>query len=100
MKPIKLFLYMSVIISFTIMMLLGTGYGASVTMQREAAPQKAQENAVVKKDMNVEGNQLKFAPRRLKGKNDSGTESERGDRPVNIQRYKPFKDGEGERKMR
>ena len=78
MKHIKSLFYMSVITSLMITMFLGTVYGASVTMQREGALQKGQESAVAKNDVNMDGNQLKFAPQRLKDKSDSGMESETG----------------------
>ncbi len=100
MKRIKSFFYMSVITSFLIMMFSGTGYGASVIMQREGALQNGQESAVAKSNLNTDGNQLKFAPQRLKDKNTPGMESETGDHSVRMERYKPYKEGEGERKIK
>ena len=100
MKQIKSLFYMSVITSFMIMMFFGTVYGASVTMQREGALQKGQESAVAKNDVNRDGDQLKFTPQRLRDKNDSGMESETGSHSVRMERYKPYQEGEGERKIK
>jgi hypothetical protein len=100
MKQIKSICYISVITSFLIMMFLGTLYGASVTMQRESASQNGQESAVSTDNVNMDGNQLKSTPQRLKNKSDSGIESEPGNHLVSKERYKPYKEGEGERKIR
>jgi hypothetical protein len=100
MKQMKPFFYMSVITSLMIMMFLGTVYGTSVTMQREGALQNGQESTVSKDNVNMDGNQLKLAPQRLKNKNDSGTESETVSQSVRMERYKPYKEGEGERKIK
>jgi hypothetical protein len=70
MKRIKSLFYMSVIPSLLIMMLSGTVYGASVTMQREGALQNGQESTVLKNDVNMDGNQLKLAPQRLKNRSE------------------------------
>ena len=100
MKHIKSLFYMSVITSLLIMIFFGTVYGSSVTMQREGDLQKGQESAVAKNDVNMDGNQLKFAPQRLKDKIDSGMESETGRHSVKMERYKPYQEGEGERKIK
>jgi hypothetical protein len=100
MKQLKSVFFMSVITSFMIMMFFGTVYGATVTMQREGAPQSGQESTVLKNDVNITDNQLKLAPQRLKDKNDSGMESEAGNRSVKMEQYKPYKEGEGERKIK
>jgi len=100
MKRIKSLFYMSVITSLMIMMFFGTIYGASVTMQREAGLQTGQESAVAKDDVNRDGNQLTFSPLRLKNKMDSGMESDTGNPSVKKERYKPYQEGEGERKIR
>ena len=91
---------MSVITPFLIMIFFGTVYGASVTMQREGALQKDRESAVAKNDVNMDGNQLKFAPQRLKNKSDSAIESDAGRQSVKMERYKPYQVGEGERKIK
>ena len=100
MKRMKSLFYMSVIPSFLIMMFLGTVYGGSVTMQREAGLQAGQESAVTKDTANGEGNQLTFSPQRLKNKTDSGMKADAGNRSVKMERYKPYQEGEGERKIR
>jgi hypothetical protein len=102
MKRMKTLFYIGVIASLMIMMFLGTVYGASVTMQREGGLQNGQESTVVKDHLNMDGNQLKFAPQRLKKKNDSGMESDAGHQSVRMERYKPYQEGEGEseRKIR
>ena len=99
MKRIKSLFYMSVITSLMIMMPLGTVYGASVTMQREEGLQKGQESAVAKDNVNRDGNQLTFSPQRLKNKNDSGMESDADNPSVKKERYKPYEEGQGERKI-
>lgn len=91
---------MSVITSLMIILFLGTVYGASVTMQRESALQNGQESTVANYIMKIDGNQLKLAPQRVKDKNDSGMESETGKQSVRMERYKPYKEGEGERKIK
>jgi hypothetical protein len=98
MKRTESLFYMSVITSFLVMMLSGTVYGASVTMQREAGLQTGQESAVTKDDVNRDGNQLKFSPLRLKNNNDSGGEPEADNRSVKKERYKPYIEGQGEKK--
>ena len=100
MKRIKSLFYMSVIPSLLIMMLSRTVYGTSVTMQREGALQNGQESTVLKNDVNMDGNQLKLAPQRLKNRSDSGMESETGSQSVRMERYKSYKEGEGERKIK
>jgi len=102
MKHMKSLFYISVITSLLILMFLGTLYGASVTMQREGALQNQndQEITVSKNNMNMAGNQLKLAPQRLKNKSDSGMESESGIQSGGMEQYKPYKDGEGERKIK
>ena len=99
MKRIKSLFSMSVITSLIIIMSLGTVYSASVTLQREEGLQKGQENAVEKDDVNRDGNQLTFSPQRLKNKSDSGMESDAGDPSVKRERYKPYQEGGGERKI-
>jgi len=100
MKHIKSLFYMSVTTPFLIMIFFGTVYGSSVTMQREGDLQKGQESAVAKGNVNMDGNQLKFTPERLKDKNDSDMESETGRHSVRMERYKPYQEGEGERKIK
>lgn len=100
MKQMKSVFYISVIPSLLIMMFLGTVYGASVTMQSEGALQNSQESTVSKNDVNMDGNQLKLAPQRLKNKSDSGMESDTGSPLVRMERYKPYKEGEGKRKTK
>lgn len=91
---------MSVIPSLLNMVFLGTVYGASVTMQHEGSIQNGQESTVVKDPVNMDGNQLKFTPQKLKNKSDSGMESDAGNQSVRMERYKPYREGEGERKIR
>lgn len=100
MKQMKSIFYISVIPSLLIMMLSGTVYGASVTLQREGALQNGQESTVSKSDVNRDGNQLILAPQRLKNRSDSGMESETGRQSVRMDRYKSYKEGEGDRKIR
>ncbi len=83
-----------------ITMCLGTLYGASVTAQREDAFQKGQEGAVSTDNVNRDGNQLRLAPRKLKDKTDPGMESLSGLHTVKMERYKPYHEGEGERKIK
>lgn len=100
MKRIKPLCYMIVIPSFLSMAFLGTVYGASVTMQREGTLQNGQESTVVKDPVNMDVNQIEFTPRKLKDKSGSGMESDAGNRSVSMERYKPYREGEGERKIR
>lgn len=100
MKRIKSLFYMSIITSFSVMIFSGTVYGASVTMQREGALQNGQESVVAKSNLNTDVNQLKLAPQRLREKNTPGMESETGGHSMRMERYKPYKDGEGERKIK
>lgn len=100
MKHMKSLFYISVITSLLILIFLGTVLGASVTMQREGALQNDQEITVSKNNMNMAGNQLKLAPQRLKNKRYSGMESEAGSQSGGMEQYKPYKDGEGERKIK
>ena len=100
MKQMKSLFYIGVIASLWIMICFGTVYGASVTMQREGALQNGQESTVAKNNMNIDDNQRKIAPQRLKNKNDFGMESEAGNHSVRMERYKPYKEGEGESKIR
>jgi hypothetical protein len=98
MKQIKSIIYFGMVSSLTIMVFLGTVSGASVTVQREGALQNDQESPVVKNDVIMDGNQLTFSPQRLKKKTDSGMESA-GNPSVIRERYKPYTEGEGERKI-
>ncbi len=91
---------MSLIPSLMLMMFFGTAYAASVTMQREAGLQNGQESAVAKDNMDRDGSQLTFSPLRSKNKMDAGRESEAADHAVTMERYKPYREGEGERKIR
>jgi K+-transporting ATPase c subunit len=102
MKQMKSLFYISVIPSLLIMMLSGTVYGASVTLQGEGALQNGQGSGstVSKNDVNRDGNQLILAPQKLKNRSDSGMESETGSQSVRMERYKSYKEGEGERKIR
>lgn len=100
MKRMKSILYISVIPSILIMVFLGTVYGGSVTVQRETGLQTGQESTVTKGDVNKDGDRLTFSPQRLKIKIDSGRESEADSRMVKTERYKPYQQGEGERKTR
>jgi len=100
MKQLKPLLYIGVIPSFLIMMFLGTVYGASVTMQREGALRNGQESAVTKDDVNRDGNQLTFSPLRLKNISDSGRESGADNPTSKMERYRPYQEGEGERKIK
>jgi len=99
MKKVKLIFYVSLITLLWIMVYFTTVYGASVTMQREGGL-KSQEIAVAKEDVNRDGNQPTFSPLRLKNKTDSGMESDTGNPSVKVERYKPYKEGEGERKIK
>lgn len=99
MKQMKSLFYIIVIPSLLIMMLSGTVYSASVTLQREGALQNGQESTVSKNDVNRDGNRLVLAPQRLKNRSDSGImESETSSQSVRMERYKSYKEGEGERK--
>lgn len=100
MKQLKSIIGISAIASVLILMYLGTVYGGSVTMQREGAPQGGQESTVAKNNGDMDRNPMKFTPRKQKNKDDSGRESEEGDRPVSFQRYKPYTEGEGEKKVK
>lgn len=100
MKRMKSILYISLIPAFLGMMFLGTVSGASVTMQREAGLQTGQESVAAKGDANRDGNPLTFSPLKSKNKMDSGRESEADNRAVITERYKPYQEGEGERKTR
>jgi hypothetical protein len=100
MKKIKISFYFSLITLLWIMMYFGNVYGSSVTMQREGALQKGQENVVEKSDVNITGNQPKFTPQRLRDKSDSAMESQAGSPSVRMERYKPYQEGEGERKIK
>jgi hypothetical protein len=100
MKQMKSLFYIGVIASLMIMMFIGTVHGVSVTVQREGAIQGDQEGVVVKDNVKTDGHQLKFAPQRLKNKSDAGMESDAGNQSVRMERYKPYQEGEGERKIR
>lgn len=100
MKQMRSFFYISVIPSLLIMMFSGTAYGDSVTMQLEGALQNGQKSTVSKNDMNTDSNQLKMAPQSLKNRSDSGMEPETGKQAVRMERYKSYKEGEGERKIK
>jgi hypothetical protein len=100
MKQMKSLFFTGVITSLTIMMFIGTVYGVSVTVQREGVIQGDQESAVVKDNVMMDDNQLKFAPQRLKNKSDAGMESDAGNQSVRMERYKPYQEGEGESKKR
>ena len=100
MKKIKLSFYIGSITLLWIMICFGTVYGSSVTMQREGALPKGQESAVLKNDVVMDGDQLKFTSRKSRDKSDSAMESETGSRSVKMERYKPYKEGEGERKIK
>jgi hypothetical protein len=100
MKKVKLIFYVSLITLLWIMMYFATVYGSSVTMKREGGLQKSQEIAVAKDDVNRDGNQPTFSPLRLKNKTDSGMESDTGNPSVRMERYKPYQEGEGERKIK
>jgi len=100
MKQMRSFFYIRVIQSLLIMMLSGSAYGASVTMQREGALQNGQESTVSRNDVNMDGIQLKLSPQRLKNRSDSGMESENGSQVMRMERYKSYKEGEGERKIK
>jgi hypothetical protein len=100
MKQMKSLFFTGIITSLTIMMFIGTVYGVSVTVQREGVIQGDQESAVVKDNVMMDDNQLKFAPQRLKNKSDAGMESDAGNQSVRMERYKPYQEGEGESKIR
>jgi hypothetical protein len=100
MKQMKSLFHMSVITSLMIIMFFGSVHGASVTIQREGALQEVQESVVSKNDVRMDGNQPKFTPQRLRDKNDSGRESQTGSASVRMERYKPYQEGEGERKIK
>jgi hypothetical protein len=100
MKQIKLIGHFGVMTSLTIMVFLGVSYGATVTVQREGALQGGQESAIVRDSVNKDDNRLTFAPQRLNERSDSFVESETGRHSVKMERYKPYKEGEGERKIK
>lgn len=99
MNQTKSIFYISVMTSLMIMMCLGTVYGGSVTVQHEDALQQGQEVGVSTNNVNRDDNQLRLAPRRLKDKTDPGRESSTGSPSVRMERYKPYQEGEGERKI-
>jgi hypothetical protein len=100
MKRIKPLCYMIVIPSFLILVFVGSLYGASVTILQEGSLQYSQEGTAANDHVKANDNQLKFAPQGLTNKSDSGTES--GDRNLSVrrERYKPYQEGEGERKVK
>jgi hypothetical protein len=100
MKRIKPLFYMIVITSFLNMVFLGTVYGASVAMHREGSLQNGQNGTLADNHVKTDGNQLRFAPQGLKKKSDAGVESDAGNPSVRMERYKPYQEGEGERKVR
>ena len=100
MRHMKKIFYIGVIPSFLVMMFLGTLYGASVTMHREGSLQDGQESAVTEDHVNRALNQPTFAPQSVKDKTDPGAESGTANRSVKMERYKPYREGEGERKIR
>lgn len=100
MKQMKSLFHISVITSLMIITFFGSVHGAPVTIQREGALQKGQESVFSNNDMRMDGNQPKFTPERLRDKNDSGRESQAGSPSVRIERYKPYQEGEGERKIK
>jgi hypothetical protein len=99
MKQIKSISYFGVITSLTIMVFLGASYGATVTVQREGALQGGQESTVARDSVN-DDNRFTFVPQRLNNKSDSVVESDTGRRAAKMERYKPYQEGEGERKIK
>jgi hypothetical protein len=100
MKRVNPLIHMSLFILLTIMMLLGTAHSASVTMQSEVAIQKGQECEALKNDVTLDESQSKFTPQKSRDKNSSVVESETGRHSMKMERYKPYSEGEGERKIR
>lgn len=98
MKHIKALFPTSVIMILIIF--FGTVYGSSLTIQREGVLQKGQESVGLKTDLSMDSNQLMFTPKGLRDKNDSAVESQTGSQSVRTERYKPYKEGEGERKIK
>jgi hypothetical protein len=98
MKQSQLTLFIGVFIVCVATVLCGVAQGAQVTMQREGSVQNVQKSAIINEDLNIDGNNLTFIPERQKDTKDSGTEATKGDGSANIQRYKPYKNGEGEKK--
>jgi len=100
MKRIKPLYYMIVIPFFFSMVCLGTLYGASVTMQHEGTLQNGRERPVVKDPVNMNGRQIEFTPQKSRDKRGSGMQSDAGNPLVEMERYKPYREGEGERKIK
>jgi hypothetical protein len=98
MKQSQLTFFTGVFIFCVMTMLCGIAQGTQVTMQREGAVQNVQKSTAINEDLNIDGNNLTFIPERQKDTKASGTEATKGSGSANIQRYKPYKNGEGEKK--
>lgn len=84
---------------FLIVLCSGPLYGSAVTIQYEGAPPDDRKG-VSDTDSTVPGNQIIMTPRKLKEKNDSGMETEKISGSVRREHYKPYREGEGERKIK
>jgi|GEM_PF-1906968 len=100
MKCLNKILRIGGIASLLMMTAAGTLYGASVTMHREGSPEGGRESAVIQDSERRDRNQLRFAPQKLRSKNESGTASDAENRPATMERYQPYQEGVGERKVR
>jgi hypothetical protein len=100
MKCLNQILRIGGIASLLMMTAAGTLYGASVTVLREGSPEGGRESAVIQDSVSRDGNQLTFAPQKLRSKNESGTTSDAENRPVKMERYQPYQEGVGERKIK
>ena len=98
MKQSQLAILIGMFLVCVMTMFCGIAQGTQVTMQREGAVQNIQESTVINEELNSDGNHLTFTPERRKDTKTSGTEDAKGKSSANIQRYKPYKNGEGEKK--
>lgn len=100
MKTIKTLLYIGTVTIFTMAMVTGVSFGATVSTQYEPAVQQAQGQAGVQSTVPAGAKQATFAPKRLSDRDRAEVNVSNSQAPVTRQRYKPSKDGEGEPKTK
>ena len=94
----KIFLNLILIMLPLISIQAGSVDGAAFTMQRDGAPINAQDRSEATTMIKTDGHQTGLTPRILKNKGDADAEPAAGDPSERRVRYKPYIDGEGDRK--
>ena len=99
MKKIKALMSAMAIALVILMTGLGTLYGdVSSKLYREGGLSGGQAAAAKGNPLNAD--QSTFTPARTKDKSESVTESEGSRLPLKMERYKPYKEGEGQSRIR